>query len=59
MLAYSAYYKTSNSGTRNNRIRKTSGTAEHSGTVVEQLNLSRNTSGTPWNNGTIQNEEQL
>ena len=48
MLAYSAYYKTSNSGT-----------AEHSGTVAEKLNLTRNTSGTPWKNGTIQNEEQL
>ena len=42
------YYKTRNNGTRNT-----------GGTVVEQLNITRNTRGTLRNNGTIQNEEQL
>ena len=32
-----AYYKTRNTGTQNNGTQNTSGTAEHPGTVVEQL----------------------
>ena len=39
---YKAYYKTGNTRTRN-----TGGRAKHPGTMVEQLNITRNTSGTP------------
>ena len=38
-----AYYKTRNTGTRNNRTQNTGGTAEHPGIVAEQ----RNTNITP------------
>ena len=45
MAKNETYYKTRNTGTRNT-----------TGTVAEQLNITRIISGTPQNNETIQNE---
>ena len=42
-----AYYKTRNAGTRNSGTWNTGRTAEHPGTVVEQLKTTRNTNVTP------------
>ena len=58
-----AYCKTRNAGTLNNGARNTGRTAEQPGTPAEHPEIptehQRNTSGPPWNNGTIQNKEQL
>ena len=40
-------------GTPEQGTRNTSGTAEHPGTVAEQLNITRNTSGAPQNTNGI------
>ena len=57
-----AYYKTRNTGTRNNGAWNTGGTGEHRGIVVEQRNTpehKHNTSGKSRNNKTLHEEEQL